>query len=461
MKLSFKNRIAFNYLMASALIMAIVFGIIYFLVQQSILNNLDNDLSYEAEKHLEEIEIVKDKIEFKNKKIWEEREHIQIQVNPVFIQLTDNKGVLIDKSPNLKSNTIPFVKEKFNDHFNTELADRLIRQVQLPIIHENQIKGYILTAISFQSANYVIIKLRNILVLFYFFILIGLYFISRFLAGKSIQPVSQVTNTITQITKNNLQERVILPNHKDEIYALSLNFNLLLDRIENALEREKQFSSDVSHELRTPLATLRGTLEVLIRKPRTQIEYEEKIKLCLSEITKITTTLEQLFLLARLEKVNEINNLNQPVSLISVIEESIQYFKKELNDKEINITLDFDKNCNYWVPNYYSNLIVKNILHNAIKYSNNNTVITIKIFIQNNNIICWIEDKGIGIKAEDLNDIYKNFFRSDPKHHKQINGSGLGLSIVKKCVDYIGAEINITSNLNQGTLVELKFKTKS
>ena len=86
MNLSFKNRIAFHYMLATAIIMAIVFGAIYFTVQETVINNLDNELSYEAEKHAGEIEIIGDSLKFENKAEWEEREHREIQVNPVFIQ---------------------------------------------------------------------------------------------------------------------------------------------------------------------------------------------------------------------------------------------------------------------------------------------------------------------------------------------------------------------------------------
>lgn len=92
-----------------------------------------------------------------------------------------------------------------------------------------------------------------------------------------------------------------LPIKKDELYELSAAINELLDRLENTIERERQFTSDASHELRTPLSTLRGTLEVLVRKPRNQQEYEDKINFSISVIDFMTLTLEQLLLLARME----------------------------------------------------------------------------------------------------------------------------------------------------------------
>jgi signal transduction histidine kinase len=456
MNLNFKNRIAFNYMIATALIMAVVFGAIYLVVQETVLNKLDNDLSYEAKKHTGEIKIIGDSIIFKNKAEWEEREHAEIQVNPVFIQLIDKQGNLMDKSPNLKEDYLPFYASKFGGHFDARLNNRTIRQVQLPIEQNGKIKGYILAAMSSEAAQSVLLRLRNVLIVSFLIVLGCLYFISRLLAGRSIKPIQDVTKTISRITKNNLKERVALPANRDEIHELSSNFNALLERIENAIERERQFTSDASHELRTPLATLRGTLEVLIRKPRTQEEYESKIKYSLTEIERMTNTLEQLLLLARLDSQVAQKEINF-TPLPSIIDESLTHFKSQIIAKNLTIQFVFDSNRAFLVRSYYTNLIVDNLLSNAIKYSNKNSTIRISLNEQRNHVNFTIQDEGIGIKQSDLNHIYENFFRSEPLNHKDISGNGLGLSIVKKSADAIDAKVKIGSNLDKGTTVTVIF----
>lgn len=455
MTLSYKDRIAFYYMIATAVIMAFVFGVIYFLVQETVFRQLDSDLSIEAQKHTAEIYISNDSIYFINKAEWEEREHRESQVNPVFIQLINKQGDLMDKSPNLKEDFLPFEQAEFKGHFNAELNGRAIRQVQLPVVENGKTKGYILAAMSSESSKTVLRMLRNILIVSFLIVLIGLYFISRFLAGRSIKPIKEISNTITRITRNNLKERVRLPQNKDELFNLSSEFNELLERIENAIEREKQFTSDASHELRTPLATLRGTLEVLIRKPRTQIEYEEKITYSLIEIERMSDTLEQLLLLARLDTKSKINNSNH-VSLTTLVDESLSRFRKNIEEKELKINV-FANAEDSLVPYYYSSLIVDNVLNNAIKYSNKKGSINIEIKKNGESIQCVIRDEGIGIKKEDLKNIFDNFFRSDALLHKNRYGNGLGLSIVKKCADAIQASLNINSELGQGTTVTITF----
>ncbi len=456
MNLNFKNRIAFHYMIATAMMMAVVFGAIYFIVHETVMSNIDNDLSYEAEKHTGEIKIVGDSLLFKNKAEWVEREHRETQVNPVFIQLIDEQGNLMDKSPNLKASYLPFNTSKFGGHFEEQLNNIVIRQVQLPVEQNGKIKGYILAAMSLESAKSVLVRLRNVLIISFLIVLGGLYSASRFIAGRSIRPIQEVTNTISRITKYNLKERVALPNSRDEIYELSANFNALVERIENAIAREKQFTSDASHELRTPLATLRGTLEVLIRKPRSREEYEEKIRYSLSEIERMTATLEQLLLLARLDNSKN-HGKDTQIEVSTLVHESLAQFKNQIAEKQIAVNLQVDSAQNALIHHYYGKIIVENVLSNSIKYSHTGSAINIMIAMAENRLACTIQDQGVGIKEKDLDQIFNSFFRSDALSQKHITGNGLGLAIAKKCADAIGAELKVSSTYGTGTKVLILF----
>ncbi len=457
MNLSFRNRIALHYMIATAVIMAVAFIAVYFVVKETVYQNLDNDLSFEAEKHTGEIKIVGDSIKVRNKIEWEEREHREVQVNPVFIQILDKDGRFMDKSPNLKEDVLTFnPQQNYGGHFNETLNSIAIRQVQVPIEENGKIKGFILAAMSLESSKMVLLSLRNVLIVSYLFLLVGLYFMSRYLAGRGIIPVKVITETTKRITKNNLNERVVLPQNKDELFELSSGINQLLQRIENAIERERQFTSDASHELRTPLATLKGTLEVLIRKPREQMEYEDKIKFSLTEIDRMTHTLEQLLLLARLD--DNSNTVDQSlVPLSTLIDEILSRNKKRISEK--NLAIDFHKGVALEgvVPQYYSNLILDNIIGNAIKYSKENKTLHITITKTDSKIVCKVQDEGIGIKKEDLNNLFNHFFRSDALNHRSIPGNGLGLSIAKKAADAINAEIHVESEFGLGTTFTIKF----
>lgn len=456
MRVSFKNRIAFHYLIATAIIMAVAFTAIFITVRGTVMHNLDNDLSYEANKHATEIIITGDSLVFRNKEEWEQREHREVQVNPVFIQLIDHQGRLMDKSPNLKNDNLPFREIEAGGHFDTKIDNKPIRQVQVPITENKVVKGYILAAVSSESSFEIIRRLGIVLVFAYLSLISVLYFISRFLAGRAIKPIQNVTSTISRISKNNLHERVDLPTNKDEIHNLSTSFNALIERIEKAIEREKQFTSDASHELRTPLASLRGTLEVLIRKPRTTEEYEEKVKLSLNEIDRLTQMLEHLLTLARLD-ANAQTSSTVKTSIAEVVDHAIANNSSAIESKKLHIQMTDDLSSKAEVPEYYSRLIIENILNNAVKYSPTDATIQIKLKQANGKVKCVVSDTGCGVKKEDLEHIYSNFFRSDALNHKEVKGTGLGLSIAKKCAEAIDAEIDFDSVLGEGTTVTIIF----
>src|SRR5690606_14080535 len=298
MNVSFKNRIALFFLIATALLVALVFTSIFFMVRNQVYNDLEYTLNYEAVRHEKEIRIEGGRMRFINKAEMQEREHREVEVNPIFIQLTDAQGNVQDRSPNLKEGTLIFqpgvTGPVDQDHV---LNGKRIRQRQIPILDRGQVVGYILTAISSENAHQLVAALQRWLLVLYPIVLLILFGVTRWLAGKSIQPVTTILQTTNRITENNLNERIPLPDQRDELFQLTSSINQLLTRIESAMEREKQFTADASHELRTPLSVLRGTLEVLLRKPRTYEEYVEKIELSIKEIDRMHLIVEQLLTL--------------------------------------------------------------------------------------------------------------------------------------------------------------------
>jgi len=286
--------------------------------------------------------------------------------------------------------------------------------------------------------------------------LIVLFFVTSYLAGRSILPIQTIINTTNKITKNNLKERVELPANKDELFQLSSAINHFLQRIESAIQRERQFTSDASHELRNPLSSLRGTLEVLVRKPRTQAEYEEKVNYSLTEIDRMTAIVEQLLLLARFDSDAHLEN-KKDIALSQLIDDILLRYKTVLQSKNISVNFETSAAAETLVPQYHANLILDNVLNNAIKYSKENSTISIEIEQDGESIKCTLKDEGIGIKKEDILTVFNPFFRSDALDHKGIHGSGLGLSIAKKAADAIDATLSIDSDLGKGTSVTLVF----
>lgn len=454
---SFKNRIAFHYIISTGLLISVVFFVIYQIIDHSVNTHINDDIKNEVAIHLKEIEIDHNNTYLIQVDQWRAREHNTVNVNPVFVQFFDINNNLIDKSPNLKGLQLKMYQSALNNKFiDTYLNKKPIRQIQVPLLDGNKVIGYLFIAMSLDDSTMILTNLRDTLLIAFPLILVVLFLIARLIAGRSIKPVTMITQTSSKITKDNLKERIVLPQNKDELYVLSNTINDLLERIENAVEREKQFTSDASHELRTPLTILKGTLEVLIRKPRTQAEYEDKINYGISEVNRLNNLVDQLLLLARFE--NQIQSLKiEKIYLDALILDILTRYSLKINAKKINIDHAFSKEYYIESDYYLVSIIISNIISNAIKYSNENSVISIALSQNGNATTCTISDNGIGIPKEDLIKILNPFYRSNPTNHPEIKGSGLGLSIVKRLAELLNIRFEIQSEYNKGTSVTLSF----
>ena len=454
---SFRNRIALNYIITTALLIGIVFVTIFIVVEIGVSNHLNDDLQTEVDRHSQEVEVKNGTIALKRHKEWMEREHNTVGVDPVFIEFLDIDGNLIDKSPNLKESHLLYdLKQNDNVFFDGELAEKRIRQVQVPILNERGERvGHLLVAVAREGSEVVLETLGRILLTTYPFILIILFFVARFIAGRSIKPINEIIDTSNRITKDNLTSRIPLPHNKDELYVLSDTINQLLDRIEKTIEREKSFTSYASHEFRTPLAVLKGTLEVLIRKPRQQEEYEEKVNYCIKEVDRLNHLVDELLILTRYENLKQsLKWENTDIKMI--VDESLKYLERNMQQKNMRILTNISStDIPFRTDIYLLSTIIHNILSNAIKYSHRDSEIDINVQAEDNTILLEIADKGIGISEEDLEMVFDKFYRSTD--HADIKGFGLGLPIVKRFCSLLNIKIQIDSKDGVGTAVKLQI----
>lgn len=449
--LSYSNRIGLLYISSSALLLLLVFISIFQITSLNLYRTIENDLDFELQKHLEEIKIENNQIQLIHKEEWLEREHTGVEVNPVFVTFLNRNKELVEKSPNLKNSQLKWLVAKENKKYiDTNLEKNPIRQKQFEVFENQKLKGYVIVAMSTKNTQMVLQKLQNHLLWLYPLVLLALYFIARFFAGKSIQPVQNILETAQSITSLQLSQRIPLPYHKDELYRLSETINDLLDKIEDTLQREKQFTSDASHELRTPLSVIKGTLEVLIRKPRTETEYQNKIKQCIVEINQMDVLLEELLFIARNEYLPTIEAHWNLVDLHLLIQKMEVQLQNKLSQKNIQIIKQIPKNIQVTTDVHLLEVLIKNILSNAIKYSEPNQKVEIVSELDKDFVLLKIIDHGDGIAAENLDKIFHSFYRVNSSNNAP-KGYGIGLSIAKKIANILQIAIEVQSLPQQGT----------
>ncbi len=459
MNTSYKERIARRLTWVTALIFSLVFLLIYLVANFTVVRNIDRELQLEVDKHKGEIFLVDGKIRFLYLNEWKQMEHTQLQLNPIFIEIVDLEGNSMDRSPNLGENHLTFSPEKAKSEeaWTQKIGSREVRQRQIPLLNAGKQEGYLLLAKSFEDSRELLDNLRNVLLLIYPLILVSLYLSMRYLAGKSIEPLEKISLKTNQITQQNLNERVPETGTNDEIGQLTRAINSLLGRLEQALQREKQFTSDASHELRTPLAVLRGTLEVLIRKPRSAEEYETKVKTALVSIDRMSAMLDQLLALARVE--NGKNLVKEEVELITFLEELADTVSAEQSQQikfESLVSLPI-----YVCTNEKSlEMIMQNLLENAIKYSQPGGEVFLRVGKEKEAFI-EVVDTGTGIASEYLEQIFDPFFRIQEVQDQGIPGTGLGLAIVKKLAQESSIRLSVSSEKGKGSTFRLDFNETS
>ncbi len=454
MNFHFKKRIAIFNTIAVAITTFIVFVVIYYVVSFSSFQHLDNDIKAEMEEVFNNINWENDSIQINKMPEWDEAEHQQIEVNPTFIQIVNIDGKAIFKSINLQDDYLLIHPNNNKTSFyNTTINTQKIRQGQFPIINKNKKTiGYLTIGVSQEESSSVLHNLFIVLCFTYLILVFVLYLIMYYVASKAIKPVQKLIQSASQINESNISSRLPLPNNKDEIYKLATTFNDLLNRIENSIEQQKQFTADASHEMRTPLTIIKGTLEVLLRKERTPEQYEKKINEVISQTDRLSYLFDQLLQLARAESNNTIIK-KEKIILKEKIDHLINGGDLLLNKNQIKYNIP--SNCVVFADAALLDRILENIISNAIKYNTPNGNITFEWNEKSNSLL--IKDEGIGISKDQQPYLFNRFYRADNSRSSEIKGNGLGLSIVKKLCELQHIKISVESAENKGTSFTLQF----
>ncbi len=302
------------------------------------------------------------------------------------------------------------------------------------------------------------LHLRNVLIIGFFFSVIIVFFLGRFFTKRMLKPVSEITKQVNTISETNLHLRINEGNGKDELAELSITFNRMLSRLENAFELQQNFVANASHELRTPLTSIIGNIEVTLSRLREKEEYVFVLKTVLEEAEQLHKLSDGLLNIAQASY--DINNLKMDYfRLDELLEEAKDNIKNQMLHS--NMELNFEN-----LPESSDELLMKgnrsllmiafeNLLENANKFSGNKKVeITLKYF--SNTILISVHDHGIGIPIHDMEHVLQTFFRAE--NARSFIGSGVGLSLSQKIFDLHKGKMRIQSEVGKGTTVSVAFR---
>ncbi|MCG8572269.1 MAG: HAMP domain-containing histidine kinase [Spirochaetes bacterium] len=349
-----------------------------------------------------------------------------------------------------------YIFENIEDpNFQSDEKNRVISVVSSMKLENDYIKVYLVTAIpitnevkNFQKVGTTTFNAVFFLVIIT--IIAGIVFIQY-----TLQPIRKITHTLHSISKDDLSQRLPLINEQDEIGELTSSINQLLGRLEKSFYHERQFISDISHELKTPLSVMRLSLEPALNNDKLTDEEIEKIGVILENLYSMDVLIRKLLYLSRLEQdvcpfhpesINILDLIKKVHSnLHSLADSKGLDFKYHVSDKELLISGDNDL--------LYMALF--NIIENSIKYTDKGSVLLLVESLKNY-VSISVEDTGIGIAHNELENIFEKFYRIDSSRSRK-QGYGIGLSIVKRIILLHNGKIEVESIPDVKTVFTLKL----
>lgn len=274
-------------------------------------------------------------------------------------------------------------------------------------------------------------------------------------------PITRISDGVKRVADGDFTVQLTLKhrnvndndNYFDEIDELSSNFNKMVNELNSMDYMRKDFMSNVSHEIKTPVAAITGFTEILLDGGLSVEEQREYLVYLNQESIRLSRLCENMLRMSRLDN-QVIVDKNKEVKIDEQLRRCIIMLSEKWSDKEINFDLQLDK-CK--ILNNYDLLfqVWTNLIDNAIKYSATGSTIWVSAKVVDNYLIVKIRDEGIGMNPENLDKIYDKFYQCDESHKKQ--GSGLGLSIVKKIIELLEGNITCESELGKGTIMTVNL----
>jgi len=230
----------------------------------------------------------------------------------------------------------------------------------------------------------------------------------------------------------------------------------LLKKVESL---KQNFISLMSHDLKTPVAKIAGIADVTLRDAQGNIEVTKGLNNIIDATKELNKFITSILDLTKIESQNlALNKINKDVN--SIIKGIVEELRYEANQKSIKVVSELAPLYPIEVDIVLIKRVLSNLIENALKYSGENSTVTVKTWDDDKWVTIEIEDNGVGIPEEDLEHIFDKFYRVKNDASHSIKGTGLGLYLVKYFVELHGGTISASSKLGQGTNFTVKLINK-
>ncbi|MFW1762465.1 heavy metal sensor histidine kinase [Acinetobacter calcoaceticus] len=267
---------------------------------------------------------------------------------------------------------------------------------------------------------------------------ICLMLLGWFAAWRGLRPVQNMAKVAEGISAQHLSERLEVDNTPTELKSLAIAFNDMLDRLETAVGKLSDFSSDLAHEIRTPINNLMTQTQVCLSRSRDISTYQEILFSNLEEFERLARMVSDMLFLAKAEHGLHRADLQQ-VNLVKEVSALFDFYDAIAAEKGMSLK----QTGQGYVEGDPSMLrrALNNLLSNAIKYGKSDSIIKIKCQQNSDTTELTIENESSPLSQEQLTRLFDRFYRTDSSRQRVEEGTGLGLAITKSILDVHGATI--------------------
>lgn len=403
---------------------------------------------------------------------------MMVPFSPVetLVQVIDEKGEVVSRSPSLGSRQLPPAKAPperwlaqkafFSDFRFASSGEEAGRDVSYRLVSHgfrtNDGAKYLIQA----AVPLAPLKRQREVLLVFLSVAVPVTLTLAALAGlafsrRAMGPVAAITAKANEIEARRLSERIPLSESRDEIHELASTLNNLLDRLEAAFRAQEAFVADASHQLKTPLSILKGELDVFRQGARSPEELGKFLESARQEVDYLVKIVEDLLLHARVdggcdqwsrrrfrldEKLLDCVARASRVAAKKRSRISVDMLPDRLDAKSFEVEGD---------PELIRSLI-ENLLDNSVKYSPEGTVVVVKLEESRRALTLRVIDQGPGIPAEAFPRLFDRFFRADQFKHR-VPGSGLGLPIVRRIAELHGGAVTVRNRPEGGAEFQVEL----
>jgi two-component system, OmpR family, sensor histidine kinase ArlS len=288
--------------------------------------------------------------------------------------------------------------------------------------------------------------------------LILVWFLSFYFSKQALLPLDVFKSRVLNISENNLSTRLQSTGSKDEISELTAAFNTMIERIDKSFQYQKSFVGNASHELRTPLSKISAQLENLMQSPELPEKFEKTMASMKEDIQQLSDIVTSLLILSKLESETQARSFSN-LRIDEIIFSSTEFLRKYYNDCKIHFEIinetGNEDRLEINGDEALLRIAINNLLKNAYLYSDNKEV-DIKIIQEQEDIKLYITNVGDVPEESDTDKLFGSFIRGSNAIPNK--GFGLGLSIVKRIMQYHKAEIRYNIPRPRVNQMELTFK---